>query len=232
MPSKTGRKRTKQSQRLRQEARRTPVDAKWVLKVIAHAIKIGLHAFHYGSCGPAAIAINKVLFGGRATYVIATRKQEFEHGCMRGHVAVHYDGAFFDYKGKASVAELLKYVRGEFVVISDVPERLIRSFFPGEPLESAERILRQSIRDIRNRRCAAAIRKHKRDLDDVRHGMKWSSNRTTKAVAKVWKAKLDARHIEKRSKGRPRKRKRRTREDAGRLRRARAAVARSLAEGN
>jgi len=183
------------------------VDPKYVLGVIRHAIKVGLHAFHYGSCGPAAIAINKVLFGGRGTYVIATCKEEFECGHMSGHVAVRYGEHFYDYKGKCSVAELLKYVgRSEFVIISDVPERLVRSFFPGQPPESAERILVHAIEDIRTDSCALAIRKHKLDLDETRRSKKWSSNPTTKAVAKLWKTRLDARRRRPQKKARKRKR--------------------------
>jgi hypothetical protein len=60
-----------------------------------------------GQCGPAAIAINRVLLGGKGTYIVAYNK-----GMMRrrnhfvGHVAVRYGGFLWDAEGQIEPDDL------------------------------------------------------------------------------------------------------------------------------
>ncbi len=49
-----------------------------------------------GACGEAAVALNRVVFGGRAELVGAFNEAFFDRGRLIGHVAVLVDGVFWD----------------------------------------------------------------------------------------------------------------------------------------
>jgi hypothetical protein len=104
--------------------------------VIQLAVALGLHDYHHGNCGPAAIAINKVLFRGKGLYCIVMNKK----GKRSGHVAVQYPTtssiAMFDYQGRCDFNEmaaygLIGYVAREqpFQIVTDAPETLVRRHF-------------------------------------------------------------------------------------------------------
>ena len=54
-----------------------------------------------GRCGLAAIAINRVLFGGKAKIVGVFNKTFEEHGNSIGHIAVLHDDIYWDADGQA-----------------------------------------------------------------------------------------------------------------------------------
>jgi hypothetical protein len=64
-----------------------------------------------GNCGPAAIAINRVLFDDEGTYVVATNpaynKKTGDDFC--GHTAVAYKGHLFDATGTITKRALAAY---------------------------------------------------------------------------------------------------------------------------
>lgn len=61
-----------------------------------------------GRCGPAAIAINAVLFRGRGTYVVLLDRPSDKKlpSYWSGHVAVSFGRGLFDYQGQLSWHEL------------------------------------------------------------------------------------------------------------------------------
>ena len=60
-----------------------------------------------GHCAAAAVAINRVVLGGHGQIVCAFNSAFFDHGELLGHVAVRFDGAFWDADGvPKSVSEI------------------------------------------------------------------------------------------------------------------------------
>lgn len=49
-----------------------------------------------GRCGQAAVAINRAVFGGRGKLVGAFNEAFYEAGRLTGHVAVFYQGSYWD----------------------------------------------------------------------------------------------------------------------------------------
>ena len=75
------------------------MDPRYYATVLAHAREHGFRGFG-GYCGKAAIAINRVLFDSKGKLVGALNKAFLVHGRAIGHVAVRYQGAFWDSDGK------------------------------------------------------------------------------------------------------------------------------------
>jgi len=111
------------------------------------ALKLGLDEFSYGSCGPAAVAINRVLFGGKGRYIVASRKSD-----RSGHVAVWNKGSLFDYHGLADFNTMAAYVdHARFAIVSDVRETtVVKHFCPSYclPIAHAEAILERAVKLI------------------------------------------------------------------------------------
>lgn len=62
-----------------------------------------------GQCGAAAIDINEKIFDGQGTLVAAVNEFWFERGRILGHVAVKYDGKYYDATGEIGEEELLAW---------------------------------------------------------------------------------------------------------------------------
>ena len=75
------------------------MDETGIREAIAAARELGLEGFG-GSCGEAAVAINRVLFDGRGTLVGAFNEAFLDHGRLLGHVAVLVDGTYWDADGR------------------------------------------------------------------------------------------------------------------------------------
>lgn len=75
------------------------MDDTGIREAIAAARELGLEGFG-GSCGEAAVAINRVLFDGRGTLVGAFNEAFLDHGRLLGHVAVFVDGTYWDADGR------------------------------------------------------------------------------------------------------------------------------------
>ena len=66
--------------------------------VLQRAREAGFSGFG-GNCFQAAMAINQVLFGGAGRYVGAFNRLFHQHGEFVGHLAVEFDGAYWDADG-------------------------------------------------------------------------------------------------------------------------------------
>lgn len=76
-----------------------PLDPERACDVIEHAVEHGFTGFG-GDCGVAAVAMNKVLFGGRGKYWAAVNAYQWDHDSrLSGHVAVAYGGHLWDVDG-------------------------------------------------------------------------------------------------------------------------------------
>jgi len=73
-------------------------DADDVSAILARAKELGFEGFG-GACGEAAIAINRVIFGGAGKIVGAFNDAFLSRGRMIGHVAVLVDGSYWDVDG-------------------------------------------------------------------------------------------------------------------------------------
>lgn len=77
-------------------AKKSPLTNDQRLDILAEA---GLHGFG-GSCGEAAIAMNKVLFNGRGRLVGAVNRTLWDRDDhFAGHVGVKYGGVIWDVEG-------------------------------------------------------------------------------------------------------------------------------------
>jgi len=74
------------------------LEADDVPAVLARARELGFQGFG-GACGEAAIAINRVLFGGAGKIVGAFNEAFLSRGRMIGHVCVLVDGSYWDADG-------------------------------------------------------------------------------------------------------------------------------------
>ena len=84
------------------ESMRMENSEKWssedISAILMEAKKLGFNGFG-GECGEAAIAINDVIFDGNGVLIAAVNKAFFTHGSFIGHVAVYYNGIFWDADG-------------------------------------------------------------------------------------------------------------------------------------
>lgn len=112
---------------------------------------LGFDDYLLGSCGPAAVAINRVLFQGKGSYCIAEQRDEYDS--IHGHVVVIYDEIIYDYCGRTSLDVMTQYIDvGRPFKISVVDEKIVRrSFCPRSclPVARAVRILERALR-LRN----------------------------------------------------------------------------------
>lgn len=66
------------------------------IAILTTAKTLGFESFA-GKCGPAAVAINRVVFRGKGTLVAAVNKAFLDHkNVLIGHVAVLHEGIFWD----------------------------------------------------------------------------------------------------------------------------------------
>lgn len=72
--------------------------------ILLRAKELGFQGFG-GACGEAAIAINRVIFGGAGTLVGAFNEAFLEHGRAIGHVAVLLGGRYWDADGEPKELE-------------------------------------------------------------------------------------------------------------------------------
>lgn len=70
-----------------------------IRQVISLAREYGLQGFG-GTCGEAAVAINRALFDGRGTLVGAFNEAFLDRDRLLGHVAVKVDDAYWDADGR------------------------------------------------------------------------------------------------------------------------------------
>jgi len=70
-----------------------------VSAILRKAKELGFEGWG-GACGEAAIAINRVLFGGAGQLVAAFNEPFLDHGRKIGHVAVMVDGQCWDADGE------------------------------------------------------------------------------------------------------------------------------------
>ena len=59
-----------------------------------------------GMCAEAAIAMNEVIFGGKGKLVAAVNKKLWEEGRFLGHVAVEWEGSYWDADGEKTWDEI------------------------------------------------------------------------------------------------------------------------------
>lgn len=65
-----------------------------------------------GGCGPAAIALNRALFGGKGRYlVMADRQLLVKHRRWVGHVMVQYQGQLYDAAGEFSYRDYTDWIQ-------------------------------------------------------------------------------------------------------------------------
>lgn len=65
------------------------------LAVISLAKERGLNGWG-GHCASAALAINRLLFNGQGVYLVACNRALLSQGHIAGHVAVMFNGSFYD----------------------------------------------------------------------------------------------------------------------------------------
>ena len=75
-----------------------------IATILTHAKENGLNGFG-GACGAAAVAINRVLFDGKAELVGAFNEALWEKGEPLGHVAVIHDDIVWDADGRPKSLE-------------------------------------------------------------------------------------------------------------------------------
>lgn len=73
---------------------------KLIKDIMARANEMGFRGFG-GDCYQAAIAINRVLFGGAGEFVAAFNEFFLSHSRHIGHIAIRHEGVFWDADGKA-----------------------------------------------------------------------------------------------------------------------------------
>lgn len=76
--------------------------AKKIFNILAEAQLEGFG----GKCFAAAIAINRVLFGGKGKLVAAFNKAFLAQGRLKGHVAVKFNGRYWDAEGETSLEDI------------------------------------------------------------------------------------------------------------------------------
>lgn len=75
--------------------------------VLSEARNKGFNGFG-GACGTAAVAINRVLFGGKGVILGAFNDFFLELGYHIGHIAVEFNGAVWDADGRAKPSDQLE----------------------------------------------------------------------------------------------------------------------------
>ncbi|MEM0550256.1 MULTISPECIES: hypothetical protein [Aeromonas] len=53
-----------------------------------------------GHCASAALSINRQIFNGKGQYVVSCNRALLSKGCLVGHVAVQFEGYFYDADGE------------------------------------------------------------------------------------------------------------------------------------
>jgi hypothetical protein len=77
----------------RRKAQEMSDDDRW--QILTIAVQNGLRGMG-GACGETAIAINKVLFGGRGTYVASVNEYLFNQGRIVGHIMLKIGNEYWD----------------------------------------------------------------------------------------------------------------------------------------
>lgn len=125
-----------------------PVSLSVVKSVMRNAKTLGLERFHYGCCGPAAVAIQRILFENTGRYVAIYRPRAKR---VSGHVGVEVSWVkgpvVFDYDGVSSLDRMREYIGIDesFEIRSGVREAFVLKHFCPDYLaygvEQAESLL-------------------------------------------------------------------------------------------